>query len=291
MFDHEEQWEKINWNVTKVQVIKLHGSIENKEKLAVTLKRVSKQYYSQRSRKVLEYIFSAGPSKNVLVLGYTSSDVFDISPQIQSLEPNHKNIFYIQHPDPDPEDKSSKQKNPNPFEKYQEKRFIFDTDDLVKKVWNQIFHEEEYRKTEITKIPWKVQIDSWSQKMDEISRFFMVGQIFLKISEYARAEKYYKKGLQIWQPEGNRGGEGRLLGNLGIVSISLGDYENAKGYYEKALNIAQVIEDKEGEGVYLGNIGTVFRSLGNFTKAKDHYEKVLAIAKNIGNATGTVKTT
>ena len=53
-----------------------------------------------------------------------------------------------------------------------------------------------------------------------------------------------KIGIEI----GDRAGEGRAYGNLGVAYQSLGDYRKAIEYHEKRLKIAKEIGDRAGEG-------------------------------------------
>ena len=47
---------------------------------------------------------------------------------------------------------------------------------------------------------------------------------------------------------GDRDGEGKASGNLGIAYHSLADYRKAIEYFEKQLKIAIEISDRGGEG-------------------------------------------
>ena len=76
-------------------------------------------------------------------------------------------------------------------------------------------------------------------------------------------------------------GEGRSLGNLGVVYRSLGQYDKAIDYHTQALAIAREISDREGEGSILGNIGGAYYSLGQYGKAMKYYTQALKIFEEI----------
>ena len=61
-----------------------------------------------------------------------------------------------------------------------------------------------------------------------------------------KAIQYHEKDLKIAKESGDRAGEGRAYGNLGIAYDSLGDYQKAKEYHEKHLKIAKEIGDRAG---------------------------------------------
>ena len=85
--------------------------------------------------------------------------------------------------------------------------------------------------------------------------------------------------LQIAKEIGDRGGEGRAKGNLGICYRSLGDYRKSIEYHEKHLKIAKEIGDRGGEGIASGNLGKSYQSLGDPQKSIEYHEKQLKIAK------------
>ena len=85
VFYKEDDFSHIDWDDDKIHLIKIHGSVEDKDNMAVTLQQVAKQELSAQRMRVIEHIFSKGADQNVLVLGYSCSDVFDISPQIKAI--------------------------------------------------------------------------------------------------------------------------------------------------------------------------------------------------------------
>ncbi|XP_067028300.1 tetratricopeptide repeat protein 28-like [Acropora muricata] len=106
------------------------------------------------------------------------------------------------------------------------------------------------------------------------------------MATYRKAVKYCEKHLKIAIEIGERDGEGKAYGNLGIAYRSLGDYRKAIEYLEKQMKIAIEIGDRGGEGGAYGNLGTAYRSLGNYRKALKYFKKQLKIAIEIGDRGG-----
>lgn len=137
----------------KVVVIKIHGSMEDKNNLAVTLNRVATQLYSQTSMDVIRHVFSGEPKKNVLVMGYSFSDMYDILPQIEAVPRRHRNyITCIEHDEDDAleiEDVALQTEN-NPLRKdwsqgifgYKGRRVPVHTDRFVEVLWKALQDEE-----------------------------------------------------------------------------------------------------------------------------------------------------
>lgn len=62
-----------------------------------------------------------------------------------------------------------------------------------------------------------------------------------------QAIEHYKQALAKAHETGDRRGEGRALGNLGIAYFELGQVERAIKYFEQALAISREISDRGGE--------------------------------------------
>ncbi|XP_074632061.1 uncharacterized protein LOC141890475 [Acropora palmata] len=113
-----------------------------------------------------------------------------------------------------------------------------------------------------------------------------LGIAYQSLGDYQKAIEYHEKRLKIAKEIGDRAGEGRAYGNLGNAYQSLGDYQKAIEYHEKHLTIAKEIGDRAGEGGAYGNLGNAYQSLGDYQKAIEYHEKYLKIAKEIGDRAG-----
>ena len=94
-----------------------------------------------------------------------------------------------------------------------------------------------------------------------------------------KAIEYHEKDLKIAKEIGDRAGEGRAYGKLGISYRSLGDYQKAIEYHKKHLKIAKEIGDRAGEGGADGNLGNAYDSLGDYQKAIEYHKKTFENCK------------
>ena len=85
--------------------------------------------------------------------------------------------------------------------------------------------------------------------------------------------------MKIATEIGDRGGEGRAYGNLGIAYRLLGDYRRAIEYHEKHLKIAIEIGDRDGEAGTYGSLGRAYQSLGDYRKAIEYHKKTFKNCK------------
>ncbi|MEM6434697.1 MAG: tetratricopeptide repeat protein [Cyanobacteria bacterium P01_D01_bin.115] len=113
-----------------------------------------------------------------------------------------------------------------------------------------------------------------------------IGLIYQRFGQYQPALELYQDGLSIALDISDRRGEGVMLNNIGRIYDSLGEYQEALSYYERSLAIRQDIGNRRGEGVMLNNIGFIYSRLGEYQEALGYYERSLAILQDIGNRQG-----
>lgn len=109
-----------------------------------------------------------------------------------------------------------------------------------------------------------------------------LGIVYKNLGDYQQAINYCQQDLAITRDIGDRNGEGAALGNLGTVYYSLGTYQQAINYHQQHLSIARDIGARYGEGIALGNLGNAYYSLGNYQQAIDYHQQSLTIAREIG---------
>jgi predicted ATPase/class 3 adenylate cyclase len=67
----------------------------------------------------------------------------------------------------------------------------------------------------------------------------LANSVGLSQGDYHAARDYFQQSLAIFQEQGNQGGRGLALANLGWISGILGDYPSAMSYYEQALKVSR----------------------------------------------------
>lgn len=293
VFYKEEDLNNIDWDEDRVRIIKIHGSIEDKDRMAITLQQIANKVLSMHRGRVLEQIFSKGGHKNVLVLGYSCSDVFDISPKIESIRESCKEVLFIDHR-PTAENKSRKEvekeditvkESKNPFRNFSGgKRIYCDTDRLIKEIWDSCIEEEAYFKINKITTYWEKLVDEWDSENDKNApgaKYSVGGLVSLRIAEYKRAIKHFNKAIDAVRKVNDKKREGICLGNLSSIYINLCEYDSAIDYVFRALKISREIGNKRGESIHLGDIGLIYLRKGKFRDALEHYQQGLKVAKYI----------
>lgn len=138
VFSTEEEFGKVNWDDNKIKIIKIHGCISNKSDMAITLDDVASKTVCENRNSIIKNFFSDKINPNILVIGYSCSDLFDISPQIELLKENSSVVFFIQHTGKEYNFKIediSVENLKNPFKSFSGQRINVNSDHLVKKIW------------------------------------------------------------------------------------------------------------------------------------------------------------
>jgi len=279
----EQDFENINWLDNRIRIIKIHGSIDDRNEIAITLKRVSRKFFSIPSKIIIEQMFSKGPHGNVIILGYSSSDIFDINPHIESIGKSNKKVYYIQHASIQKVENIKELNYKNPFKFFGfGKRIYIDTDDFIEKIWGSILEKDDpYNKIK-NEINWRENIDEWLKLMldkgFEIIKYFIPANILFQLGNFQEALINYKLALKIALECEDKLNEKNSLANIGCTQIFLGNFKEAIEYLKQALNKTNEDTDKEIIN-YLNNIGVAYKDIGEYKEAIESYERAISISR------------
>lgn len=109
-----------------------------------------------------------------------------------------------------------------------------------------------------------------------------LGVSFWGQGDPVEARAYFEAALQAIQEVGDRRVEGIILGNLGVLAIENLDYGESRRYHLQALRISREVYDRNSECINLGNLAEAARDLGDFDQAQVYYDQALGLAREIG---------
>ena len=197
----EDDFERIDWAQDRCRLIKIHGSIDDKQAMAITLSQVAKQELSAARAGIIRHVFSQGDHKQVLILGYSCSDVFDLSPQIEALAENLKQVCLVQHSGIPKIENIREQEQKNPFKAFDSStRLFFNTGDLVEALWKATLKEPyQDHKALKTSPDWKAKVQAWyadsMQTHSEVIKDNIPGLLFFTVCEWQAAIGRYERVL------------------------------------------------------------------------------------------------
>jgi len=244
VFQDEEGFSRIDWSDPRPRLIKIHGSVEDRRTMAATFEMVESLGLSRASLEVIHYLFSKGEHDDVLVFGYSSSDKFDLTPQIRLCSYDPKNAFYVEHSSESGVDSIDKKGFGDPFMLFRKGlRIFYNTDDLMKILWRTFFPKQEYKHVHYES-RWREYVDEWHAAVAEPFSHLMAGNLLKMAAEFSDAVKDYETVLVHAQKVRDLKLQSDALGLLGEARQGLGQFTLAGTLYEESLAIAEGLKDE-----------------------------------------------
>jgi tetratricopeptide (TPR) repeat protein len=285
----EEDFKSVDWGQDRCRLIKIHGSIDDKQTIAITLSQVASQETTTAKANIIRHVFSQGNHIMVLVLGYSCSDVFDLSPQIEAIKENLKQVYLVQHSSEAKVQDIRQQEQKNPFKTFDNStRLFINTNILVEALWKATQKDtfEDHRTLKTTP-DWKTKVQAWLvdsiQTHSEAIKDFISGLIFNNMCEWGVAISRYERALANVRKYANDKSEALALSNLGCAYLKLNENSKAFEHYKQAMEISCRIGDANGEGIALNGMGSAYLQRGEYDKAIELYEQALEIDTRIRN--------
>ncbi len=84
----------------------------------------------------------------------------------------------------------------------------------------------------------------------------------------------FERALELYQRDGDRGGEAVTLGLIGNCYKGFGDFQKALGHLREALSMKREVGDRLEVGKTLNHLGLVYWEMGDYPAALEHFEGV-----------------
>lgn len=290
IYYRDEHFEQIKWGKDLIHLIKIHGSIDEIESIAIVMEKIASRSLSKSRQSIINKIFSSGDHSNVLVLGYSCSDIFDISPQIQKISNKYKKVIFCDHTPKRALNETTgelicKKGYKNPFGKFKTGiRLYVNTDSLVDYLFDVIgVQPQKHEETYGIDFRWQDAVNKWENeikaKSKEAIKTHIIARMLIKSSLYIEAEREMIKALSLSFKNGDEYFATHALINLGICHYRMVNFRKAIELHRKALNLSIKLKQKKLEGYTWGNIGNVLYSAKKSKRALSFQKRALHIAK------------
>lgn len=233
----ESDFARIDWSEPKCRLIKIHGSVDDPITLAATISAIAAREPNESRRSVVEQVFSTGVHSDVLILGYSCSDVFDIAPQIESLGSSTKCIVINEYSKDSYIEPISERNDSNAFRQFPNGwRLGYNTDTLVEKLWKGVLKtnppEPEQRKTN-----WKDIVSGILGRSPRISilRHFYPAHLLFHMGNYESSLSHLEKAIEEVAHTADYTGGLYIQATMAQVYFRLGEYEAVRGWGETML--------------------------------------------------------
>jgi tetratricopeptide (TPR) repeat protein/NAD-dependent SIR2 family protein deacetylase len=297
----DTQFDAIPWNdPAGARLIKLHGSVADTESMAITLRQVSHHELSMHRQKVVENLFSTGEHSDVLVLGYSCSDLFDITPHIETLAKKQKRIFFVEHAAAAADGHAgevmalSERSDRNPFRDFAGGLNIrYDTDALMAAIWRGCL-DEPYRleKSAVERSTWLEYVERWYRELITVpaSRFAVLGHLLARVSAWKDAARYFKLAVDTLRADGDLGNLSGYLASLGTAYTHLNNYQAAIACHREGMEIARKTGNRLSEATNAQNLGNAYQAIGDLEEALPFHKRAADIAVELDNFEGKAAT-
>lgn len=284
----QQEFNSFSWKNDIAYVIKIHGCVTKKQEIAITLSLIASEIYSLVRKKIIQEIFGGRVCDDVLVLGYSCSDL-DLVPLIESIDGKKANVLFIEH-QTNPDGKIQIQHisdNPNihPFKTYSGLRIFINTDELVKSIWN-CFFDDIYLHLKVVRTTWQENIEQWYSNATEESgvgvKHHISSRLLYNIGEYKEAISHNKKAISIALSNSNLLAYSSELGNMAMALNAIQDYKQAKYCLEKSIPLCKRIDNIQGLSSQIQALARTHHLLNDNEKAIGLYEEAQYYAK-VGN--------
>ncbi|MFX0094730.1 MAG: tetratricopeptide repeat protein, partial [Candidatus Hodarchaeota archaeon] len=311
---HRQDWE------TQPQrgnfyIYKLHGSIidirtdkDSRESLQATLTQISRDKgESFRLEPWKQKVFqSLNQSYDIIVLGYSGLDDFDVLPNLWSI-PSSKRIIWITHDSnrsidnikiemvqdnasfvPSNTDRIAR--NLLTFIQYQTRkpanliRITVDTGSLLEWLWD-LYLKKDKPSLKIDPCPDQSFILP-DFDLPTPYQWYLTGQIFSDRQFPSKSLTAYQTALKAAQSTNNRRLIGACQNNIGLLLRAQGRIKEALSYYEQALEIDKELGDLRRQAIRFTNIGHILYSQGKTEEALNYFHQALKIDEQQKNLEG-----
>jgi tetratricopeptide (TPR) repeat protein/NAD-dependent SIR2 family protein deacetylase len=270
-----------------VAIFKIHGSADRETSLRATMHEVASEVLSQARMDIIRYLFSSGNHDRVLVLGYSCSDFFDITPQIENLrgEPL-KEVVLIQHASSqrsyfaDNVEDIRNKKERNPFKGFPGKRIICNTDFIINGLRDSCPEPIGNLDSVESSFDWKKTLANWAAQfgVKKCVASCISGLLCLKISDFHKAREFLYAALSELENIGQVDGLTAFMCRQALVNtfFAQGLYKQTIQSAEEALSATAGMQDQNRlEASLHHTIGNAHTELGEFELASTSYEAAL----------------
>ena len=271
---NEEQFSKLDLeNSKQPTLIKLHGTISDATSIRATLESVARRSLIESRSRILKQFF-INLDCDVLFLGYSCSDEFDINPVIRGLK-SENHVYLIEH-SPETSILNSEIVPLNdPFTNFNGDIIRIDSNELVNFLYKEFV--TEHWKERRGELLWPVVIDDWAKSLVGTQKLFISGQLFYHIQEYDIAKKFLQQCLILSEKDRDIYRIAWSQRQLGLIFETLSDLDNAEAFSKKSLEFFRSHGIEEDTADVLFQLGRISQQKQKLKEARQYYRESLEI--------------
>lgn len=276
----------------RVKLIKIHGTIDTPESMRTTMKQIANSLLSESRARVLRSVFTE-PAANVLVIGYSFSDNFDINPILLELDKPVSKVTVVHHLDGRV---AKREKTGNKFEVLVSRilrNFDFeiigvDTNELTDSILQKLHISSRIDPSNKRESKWEEYIDSWSSRLSDPLRALLELEL-ARSTTYTQFLRPYSRRLKRRISKAKD--DTVVMTSLNLLAetfTKLKKFKEAEYYLEKLGRFAQTYGNQVEYAFYTG-MGNLSIDRFELKKASDWYHKAYELSVSIGDQNSVIQ--
>lgn len=267
LYATNEELESIDWDVGLPKLVKVHGSVTDRPGMAITLRQVAGRVLTVGRGHVVDRLFRKADHDTTLVLGYSCSDQFDISPRIASYPRSAITVLLVEHERVlRAEEPIASRVERNPFRRFNGKRLFLNTNDLVRDLWSSLLEEPSLDATSKMDDAWKERVRNWASR--DLASEARRSAVISSLSFAAGRPQLGLVRLQGERPRGQNAAEQLVaLINKGAGLNAAGRHDEGIKFLGQAMGLAQALDHRMALRQVLANLGMAYAAKGHDSMA------------------------
>jgi tetratricopeptide (TPR) repeat protein len=298
-------------------LIKIHGSKKNiftgritSESLVTTITALGREREKGKTFAIEPYkkklVDELMRSRNLVIMGYSGSDDFDIGPLLEELKTMTK-VIWIDHN----QEGINHQEEIYKYKQIQDSNILKSASELSKldyllariassgnfEVYKIRAKTLDFISTRLAsvlevyldtpKIDETVVTQSFDDYMSEnhfkishSSKYKLAHEIFYDLGEFRSAERTAMKGLTLAQGENNELNQLYFTNSIGLIQNSKGDYDGALENFEKSYSLSKRLNKTAEKLGVLINIGDAYKNKNDIKNAIKYTTEALGLTND-----------
>lgn len=281
LFTSDEEFSSIDWASQKLRVIKLHGTIHDIKELVLTIRRVAARYRADVRGKVIRDLIENESDGGLVILGYSCSDHFDVSPAARAVARADRHVLLVSHDDSGatPVDAPLRESHPdNPFAAFNAMSVTCATENLLQATWQALCGHKPPSDQQLT-AKWPTIVDSWLVNIDGGGsggiRPYIAALVLKTSNLWERSNEELKKAIDKGLPNELTS---RALLAMGNNYRDMGQHDKAEVTLLRAEGLARQAGQAGVGARILNSLGIVAEDKGERDVAIDFYLRALPLA-------------
>lgn len=282
LISDDDAFRAIDWTTPIVRVIKIHGTISDIDALGVTIRKVASRQHAETRGQVVRGLVETEDKGGIVILGYSCSDHFDLSPAARHGARSDRRVLYVEH---QPIGASTtfgalRESRPNnPFAGYDSWHAACSTDRLLSAVLAQLGEPQPSQSTEVAG-GWRAIVDDWlstiTNSANPGSSRFIVGMIVKSANLWQKSSLLLREAIASGLSPNQEARAWLALGNnmrdLGLSAEGTAALERAR-----AMALSHGLGAVEARA--LNTLGILAADAGEHDQAIALYKSALALSQ------------